>query len=86
METVASIGRLQQDNRTSGKKIAALRGAEELEEYRRENAKLREIVVSGSAFPPDGGAAQVIARPYNQWFSSVTIDRGARDGFRRACR
>ncbi len=83
VETLASIGRLQQDNRILRQEIAALRlELQELEEYRRENAKLREIVGLRERLPRPTVVAQVIARPYNQWFSSVTIDRGARDGLR----
>lgn len=82
-ETVASLGRLQEDNRLLRQELAALRvEMQALEEYRRENARLRELVGLRERLPRKTVAAQVVARPYNQWFSSVTINRGAQDGLR----
>ena len=83
VETAGSIGRLQEDNRLLRQELAALRAEmQALEEYRRENERLREIMGIREHFPRRIVVAQVVARPYNQWFSSVTLNRGARDGLR----
>lgn len=83
VETVGSIGRLQEDNRLLRQEVAALRAElHVLEEHRRENQRLREIAGVREYLPYRVVVAQVAARPYNQWFSSVTLNRGASDGLK----
>lgn len=81
VETVVSIGRLREDNRLLRQEVAALQAElRALEELGRENERLREILGLRERLPHRVVVAQVAARPHNQWFSSVTLDRGANDG------
>lgn len=82
-ETVSSLGRLREENQALKEEIALLRRAlGELEEYRRENQRLREIAGARERLAREAVAAQVVGRSYNQWFASVTLDRGADDGIK----
>ena len=79
---VPSVG-LQEDNRLLRQEVAALRAElQALEEHRRENQRLREIAGLREYLPRHIVVAQVVARPYNQWFSSITLNRGSKDGLR----
>lgn len=55
--------------------------AREIEWYRRENERLRDLLdLREHPSNRDGIAAEVIARDVTNWFSTITIDKGARDG------
>lgn len=58
------------------------RAAREVVELRRENAALREQLGLSAALPPDRHAARVIARDHDNLFSTLTIDKGSRQGIR----
>lgn len=83
VETVAAVGRLQEENRALREEVARLQGQlRELEQIRRENERLRELAGVNQRLEREFVAARVIARSHSQWFSAVTINRGAVDGLR----
>lgn len=83
VETVASISRLREENLALRQEVARLKSElGELEELRRENQRLREIAGVKERLGRKTVVAQVIGRSYSQWFSTVTIDRGAQDGLK----
>ena len=83
VETVVSIRRLQEENRVLKQEIARLRSElGELEAYRTENQRLREIAGVRERLAREVVVAQVVGRSYNQWFASVTLNRGADDGLK----
>ena len=62
--------------------IGGLRAS--LDRVNRENERLRELLELPPAPSYDTVIARVIARPANQWFSTITLNRGSRDGLSSA--
>jgi len=54
----------------------------EIVELRRQNATLREQLDFAQSLPPDRVAAEVIARDTDNLFSTITINKGSRQGVR----
>lgn len=78
---VRSLPRLQEENRRLRQRVAALEAQLwAVESVRRENRWLRESLNLEQYLPAETVTARVIARPAEQWFSTVTLSRGARDG------
>lgn len=78
---VRSFPRVQEENRRLRQRVAALEAQLwAVESVRRENRWLRESLGLKQYLPAETVVARVIARPAEQWFSAVTLNRGARDG------
>ena len=81
IQTFAELGRLRRDNQQLREEAADLRAEqEELEFYRRENIRLRAALGFKERRPLDMVASEVIGRNPSNWLSTLTIDKGARDG------
>lgn len=80
-QTIAELGRLRRDNQQLREETADLRAEqEELEFYRRENIRLRAALGFRERRPLDMVASEVIGRNPSNWLSTLTIDKGSRDG------
>ena len=81
VQTIAELGRLRRDNQQLRAEAADLRAEqEELEFYRRENIRLRAALGFKERRPLDMVASEVIGRNPSNWLSTLTIDKGSRDG------
>jgi len=80
-DALRSLRELPEENRTLRDRVAALeaelRAAEHL---RRENERLRALLDLDQRIEQPSVAARVIARSPENWFGTVTINRGSRAG------
>jgi len=85
-DTAGSIGRLRvarEELARARERLAdADRTAREAVELRRENEALRELLGLAAALPLPRITARVIAKDHDNLFSTLTIDKGARQGIR----
>lgn len=80
-QTIGELGRLRRDNQQLREEAADLRAEqEELEFYRRENIRLRAALGFKERRSLDMVASEVIGRNPSNWLSTLTIDKGSRDG------
>ncbi|MBC7323811.1 MAG: rod shape-determining protein MreC, partial [Moorella sp. (in: Bacteria)] len=86
LAAVRDYGRLRAENQSLKEEIAALKAASiQLEEYRQENARLRSLLnytqANHQSF--DFTVAPVIARNPSNWYHTLTLGLGARDGLQK---
>ncbi len=80
-DSIAEVRTLREENRRLEEEVARLSHLlDDLEELRRENERLRDLLGFASRYPYDTLAAEVIARSPGNWFSILTIDKGSRNG------
>lgn len=78
------MGELRRENAHLFNELQRLQGLENaLMETRRENNRFRHLLGFKERTGVEGIAAQVVARNPNNWFSTVTLNRGANHGVRR---
>ncbi len=81
--SLVSIGDLQEENRALRQEVAALRAElRALDQFRRENERLRALLDLEERLDRPMVSARVIARSPENWFASVIINRGSRAGLR----
>jgi rod shape-determining protein MreC len=82
--TLEQIGTLRTENARLAARVAELEQENaNLRPAAEENARLRALLAFKQAQTYQTVAASVIARDPSLWFSTVLVDRGARDGVRR---
>jgi rod shape-determining protein MreC len=77
---------LQKENKILKDKIYALTVENTLlEEYRQENVRLKLLIDNKNQNDEywETTAAHVIARDYNNWFHSIVVNKGSKDGIKR---
>lgn len=84
--SVLTIGRVKDENKDLNKKVAALEADNSrLKEYEYQNLRLRELLqfrdTAGTEY--ETVSASVVARNASNWFRTVTVNRGERDGIRK---
>jgi len=80
-DTAVSLKSALEENRRLQEEVEALRReVARLEEFERENAVLRRAMNLPEAAPVPVIYAEVIARPLNNWWGVVTINKGSRHG------
>ena len=81
--SLLTIGSIREENERLRQEVAVLRTeVRALEELRRENERLRALLDLEERLDRPAVSARVIARSPEQWFSTVTINRGSRAGLR----
>lgn len=77
LRDVSSFGTLRSENRSLRQQVAVLQSeVRALQSLERENVRLRQLLDLQPRLAQQSIAAQVIARTPNQWFATVTINRG----------
>lgn len=82
-DSLASLGRLSEENKALEEKLANLQGQLYLqEELKQENARLKDLLQYQDQFKSNFQfkVAAVIGRDPGNWFGIVTLNRGSKDG------
>lgn len=80
-DAAVSLKDAHEENRRLREEVEALRReVARLEEFERENVALRRALELPEAVSPPAIYAEVIARPLNNWWGVVTINKGSRQG------
>ncbi|MBE0446891.1 MAG: rod shape-determining protein MreC [Actinobacteria bacterium] len=78
------FGDIKRENRELRREVVELRGKlASLRSLRDENSRLRNLIGFKEKEDYEGIPAHVIGKPMNNWWSSVIVDRGHKDGVRR---
>lgn len=74
---------VEENNKLKGQVLLLQRENETLKGYIEENNRLREMLNFKNNLPIETITAQVIGREPNNWFQSITIDKGGIDGIKK---
>lgn len=79
----SSLGRIYDDNKRLSAAVAKLQSEQEkCADIEQENKRLRQMLDFKAASSPSSIAAQVTGINISNWFSSVIIDKGSKDGIK----